>query len=243
MSDETMQAASSPKLTRAGVARLVTVVVTLVVTAALFFGAAGTFDLWRGWLYYGGTLAYYLVAMVVLFVLFPGVIEVVNERGKLPRKDVKRWDKVFGVLYLLLMLALPAVAGLDAGRLHWSEVPEALAWPGLTVTIAAYMFVHWAMVVNRHAEACVRIQDERHHEVVSSGPYRIVRHPFYISIIVVNLVYPLAVGSLVAYVPALAIAGLFVWRTAREDATLRAELSGYREYAARVRYRLLPGAW
>ncbi|MCU0241985.1 MAG: hypothetical protein MUF51_06135 [Vicinamibacteria bacterium] len=87
----------------------------------------------------------------------------------------------------------------------------------------------------------MRIQEERHHEVVSSGPYAFVRHPFYVSISVTQLLYPLAVGALAAYLPCLAIVGLVVWRTTREDAFLRAHLPGYAEYAARVRYRLLPG--
>jgi len=181
-------------------------------------------------------------AMAVILALFPGTVEIVNARGRF-QKGVKRWDKVFGVLYTLLLFVQPVVAGLDAGRFRWTEVPAFLFVPALAVTLLSFLFVHWAMVVNRHAETGVRIQEDRGHEVVSSGPYRFVRHPFYVSIIVTQLVYPLAMGSLAAYGPALAITFLFIWRTAREDATLRAELPGYSGYAARVRYRLLPGVW
>jgi protein-S-isoprenylcysteine O-methyltransferase Ste14 len=78
---------------------------------------------------------------------------------------------------------------------------------------------------------------------ISSGPYRIVRHPFYISLIVSQLIYPLAVGSPYALIPALLIALLFVWRTAREDETLRLELEGYEAFTKRTRYRLVPGLW
>jgi protein-S-isoprenylcysteine O-methyltransferase Ste14 len=231
------------RLSRSGVARLATVLLGGVLVAAVYFVAAGTLDRWRAWLYYGGTLGYQVVVVSVMLLRFPGVVELVNERGKVLRRDVKRWDKAFAVAYTVLLLALPAVAGLDGGRRHGPEAPAALAAPALCVTILAYAFVHWAMIVNRHAETGVRIQEDRHHEVVSAGPYRLIRHPFYVSLIVMQLVYPLAVGSLLAYLPALAIAGLFVWRTAREDATLQAELPGYAEYAARVRRRLLPGVW
>lgn len=242
MAETRMGDASAPRLTRSGILRLITVAAHTIVLAAIFFGAAGTIHVPRAWIYYGGTLAYLVAAMAVIFALFPGVVEIVNARGRF-QKGVKRWDKVFGVLYTVLLFVMPAVAGLDAGRFRWTEVPAFLFGPALAVTLLAYLLVHWAMVVNRHAETGVRIQEDRRHEVVSSGPYRFVRHPFYVSIIVTQLVYPLALGSLVAFGPVLAVIVLFVWRTAREDATLRAELPGYSEYASRVRYRLLPGLW
>lgn len=242
MPETGVRAASAPRLTRSGLLRLVTVVTHTIVLAAVFFAAAGTLDAPRAWIYYGGTLGYLLLALVVILLFFPGTIEVVNERGKF-KKGVKTWDKVFGVCYGVLLFVMPATAGLDVGRFHWFEVPAFLQGPALVLTVLAYMVVHWAMIVNRHAETGVRIQEERRHEVVSTGPYRFVRHPFYISLIVTQLVYPPAVGSLAAAVPALVVAGLFLWRTAREDATLRAELPGYSEYASRVRYRLVPGVW
>lgn len=129
------------------------------------------------------------------------------------------------------------------GRAASFETPWPVAALAVAVTIAAYAFVHWAMIVNKHAETGVRVQAERHHVVISSGPYRIVRHPFYISLIVTQLVYPLAVGSLYAFIPGLVMAVLFVWRTAREDETLRRELEGYQEFTTRTRYRLFPGVW
>lgn len=124
----------------------------------------------RAWLYYGGTIAYQLIAMVVLFALFPGVIEVVNERGNVNKQGVKTWDRVFGVCYFVLLLVLPAVAGPGTGWFHRSEVPALLALPALIVTILVCMFVHGAMIVNKHAETGVRIQEDRRHQVVSRGP-------------------------------------------------------------------------
>jgi protein-S-isoprenylcysteine O-methyltransferase Ste14 len=233
---------SGARLTKAGITRLITVVLTLVVTASIYFLTARTFAMGRAWLYYGGLLAYLVLAMAVIFVRFPEAIETVNARGKL-NQDVKTWDKFFGLAYTVLLLLQPAVAGWDVRQRESFEVPWLVASLALGVTIVAYAFVQWAMIVNRHAETGVRIQGERDHAVVSSGPYRIVRHPFYISLIVTQLVYPLAVGSLRAFVPALAMAVLFVWRTAREDETLRRELDGYEAFTRRTRYRLVPGVW
>jgi len=237
-----MIGSSNPRLTKAGMARMIIVVLTLVTTAGIFFVAAGTLEVWQGWLYYGGLLAYLIFAIVVITLFFPQAIETVNARGKL-NKGVKGWDKIFGIAYTVLLLSQPAFAGWDVRRAASFEVSWSVSALALAVTIAAYAFVHWAMIVNKHAETGVRIQSDRHHAVISSGPYRIVRHPFYISLIVSQVVYPLAVGSLSASIPALIIIALVVWRTAREDETLRCELEGYEEFTKSTPYRLLPGVW
>lgn len=235
--------APRPHLTGSGLARLVTVFTSLVASAALFFAAAGTLSLPRAWAYYGALLGYLLLAVPGLLLLVPGAVEVVNERGRLRREGLEPWDQAFARAYTVLLLVQPAVAGLDAGRLHWGEVPAALAPPAVALSILATMLAHWAMAVNRWAETGARIQRERHQEVVTAGPYRLVRHPFYLASILIELAYPAAVGSLLAAVPALAAAALLAWRTAREDGLLRAGLAGYQAYASRVRYRLLPGVW
>jgi protein-S-isoprenylcysteine O-methyltransferase Ste14 len=99
------------------------------------------------------------------------------------------------------------------------------------------------MVSNKFFSTSVRIQMERDHTVASGGPYRYVRHPGYVGYIVSGFAAPLALGSLWALIPAAITLCLLVVRTALEDRTLQDELDGYREYAARVRYRLLPGVW
>jgi len=242
MTNDATAGSAAPHLTAAGIGRLLTVVLMLALTATIYFLAAGTLAVPRAWIYYGGLLAYLVVAMALIFVRFPEVAETINERGR-RHKGVKTWDKLIALGYTALTFISPAVAGLDVGRWRAYEVPAWLVTPALIVTILAYAFVHWAMVVNKHAETGVRIQTDRDHHVVASGPYRIVRHPFYISLIVVQLVYPLAVGSYVAYAPGLMMAALFVWRTAREDATLRRELAGYEAFTGRTRSRLVPGVW
>jgi protein-S-isoprenylcysteine O-methyltransferase Ste14 len=98
-------------------------------------------------------------------------------------------------------------------------------------------------LVNTYASAVVRVQQDRGHRVVSQGPYRYVRHPMYVGVILMGLAIPPALGSWWALAPGLAIAVTFVLRTAQEDAVLQRELPGYAEYAQQVRYRLLPGVW
>jgi protein-S-isoprenylcysteine O-methyltransferase Ste14 len=109
--------------------------------------------------------------------------------------------------------------------------------------MAGMLLVSWAMASNKFFSTTVRIQDDRGQTVTSSGPYRLVRHPGYVGFLVSNLATPLLLGSLWALIPAVVLEALVVVRTALEDRTLQAELGGYRDYARRVRYRLLPGVW
>ena len=146
-------------------------------------------------------------------------------------------------LWLLLSVAAPVVAGLDAGRVGRPSLSWAWFALGLAVLVPATVFATWAMLENEHFEQLVRIQTDRGHRVVSTGPYRFVRHPGYLGAIVGAFVTPLMLGSVWTFVPAGLIAALFVVRTQLEDRTLRRELAGYAEYAQRTRFRLVPGIW
>lgn len=161
-----------PKLSRSGVTRLITVLGVSVLMPALFFTAAGSAGIPQGWLYFGGLLGFSFVGMLLLLILFPEVVETVNARGRMHR-DVKSWDKVFGLVYSALLLVEPIVAGLDLGRLGLSPQVSLLmiCLPATLVTLLAHALIYWAMAVNRHAETGVRIQGERDHAVISSGPY------------------------------------------------------------------------
>lgn len=164
------------------------------------------------------------------------------------RVGVKQGAKTADVPLALTMAYLgPAttllIAGLDH-RYGWSTPPQmgaqlvALAGVALALGLAL-----WAFLTNRFFSAVVRIQTERGHTVVSTGPYAVVRHPGYAGSAAAQLLTPLALGSWWALLPAALTAAVIALRTAREDGTLQAELPGYGEYADRVRSRLLPGVW
>jgi protein-S-isoprenylcysteine O-methyltransferase Ste14 len=114
---------------------------------------------------------------------------------------------------------------------------------GIGLLVAATGIGSWAMVENEHFEQFVRIQTDRNHRVVTTGPYRIVRHPGYVAFILSTLAGPLMFGSVWSIVPTCLLIILFVWRTSREDATLQKELDGYTRYTERTRYRLIPFVW
>jgi protein-S-isoprenylcysteine O-methyltransferase Ste14 len=122
-------------------------------------------------------------------------------------------------------------------------MPAAVQVLGGIGFVPGMVLVYWAMLANPFLAQVVRIQSERGHQTVSSGPYRYVRHPMYVGILVSYGSTPLLLGSWLALVPFAIMGALLVLRTALEDKTLQAELDGYKEYAQRVRYRLLPGVW
>ena len=135
------------------------------------------------------------------------------------------------------------VAGLDRGRLHLSDgVPAWLEAIALAVLAATYVLVLWAMRVNRFFSSIVRIQSDRGQFVVTTGPYAVIRHPGYLVGIVVIVVS--ALGSwLAAALLIVTSLPFLLYRAITEDRVLLAQLPGYREYAARVRWRLIPGLW
>ena len=158
--------------------------------------------------------------------------------------DVKPWDRWLAPLAAFSVgFPLHIVAALDH-RFGWSlPFLSGLDITGLVLVALGYGFSVWALVENRFFSLAVRIQADRGHRLVDSGPYRIVRHPGYAGNIPAMIGMVLALGSLWMLIP-VAVALFFTGlRTALEDRTLQAELPGYREYAQRVRYRLIPGIY
>lgn len=208
------------------------------VLCAMFVLAGGP-SYWHAWGYGGASLLFGL-ALAALFARKPDVLE---ERVR-PGPGMKWWDKVFFAVYIPTFLAILAIASLDAGRYHWTApLPVLVLVAAYIVLTVAYAIVWWAMRINRFFSSVVRIQTDRGHYVVQEGPYRFVRHPGYLGAILLGPATAVVLGSLWALIPASLMVMLFVVRTVLEDATLQRELSGYAEYAGKVRHRLLPGVW
>ncbi len=204
------------------------------------FGSAGTVRWVQGWIY----VALWMIGMIgggmTIRRCNPSLL---RERAKWRRSDTKPFDKVFLAIYLPLMYVQLAVGGLDARRFHWARLPFGWTCVGVALFMVATVVIMWALAINPHAESTVRIQKDRGHSVVSSGPYRIVRHPMYFGLILMYMATALVLGSGWAMAVGGAIALLYLWRTIMEDRTLRSELQGYEEYATRTKYRLVPGIW
>jgi protein-S-isoprenylcysteine O-methyltransferase Ste14 len=170
--------------------------------------------------------------------------DLIVERARyLKAKDTKPWDKVLAPLVGAVPILMYVTAGLDRSY-DWSAgFPLGVKLVTFGVLLFGYIFSSTAVVANRFFSGTVRVQNERGHQVVSSGPYRFVRHPGYAGALWGYLAVPVWLDSTWAFIPALLLIGILVLRTALEDKTLQEELPGYKEYAGRTRYRLLPGIW
>ncbi len=206
---------------------------------SLIFISAGRLDYWPGWWY---TIIGVAMLVVSMTILKPDT-DLLLERSK-PGAGAKSFDKVILGLSFLATLAMFIVAGLDTGRYYWSPAAGPLLFPiGTVLTVAGQILFLVAQKQNRFFSSVVRIQTERGHQVCDTGLYSFVRHPAYMGTFIQSLGFPLMFGSLWASIPVLAQIVLLLVRTKLEDKTLQAELPGYREYASRTSYRLVPYIW
>jgi protein-S-isoprenylcysteine O-methyltransferase Ste14 len=215
-------------------------VASTIVLAALLFAAAGTVAWPAAWAYLAIVTAGLTVYAVVIARLHPDLVE---ERMH-PPAGAKSWDRplaaIVGVVAPILLLLL---CGLDR-RFGWSGATPAWAQAiGLLAVAAGMALTDWAVAANRFFSALVRIQRDRGHRVIDTGPYRFVRHPGYAGAMIYMIGMTFALDSRAALIAASAICLTLGVRTALEDATLRRELEGYAAYAQRVRFRLFPGVW
>lgn len=209
----------------------------LFLSGAVLFLLAGGTDWPLAWAYLGAIL---LTVFTNAAVVDPSLLA---ERSEL-QAGTKKWDVILSVFVAILgpLLTL-AVAGLDRrwGLFPFSWLPVQI--PALFLFLLGALLGAWAMGVNKFFSATVRIQEERHHQVVTAGPYRWLRHPGYLAGIISNLMAPLILGSRLGLIPALLVAGGYVLRTVLEDQVLQEELTGYSEYGRKVSYLLFPGVW
>lgn len=227
---------------RIGVKAILRFAVYILLMPLALFLAAGTLNWAMAWVLIGFTITFTIVSRVIVALRHP---ELLAERARFAEaEDAKGWDRILVILMALYgPLVVWVVAGLD-WRFGWSpSVPATWQVAALVVMVLGYSVSVWAMAVNRFFSAVVRIQKDRGHTTVTTGPYRYVRHPSYIGGILAGLAIPVFLDTLWALVPVGVTAILTVLRTALEDHTLLAELDGYSAYAERVRYRLVPGVW
>ncbi len=220
---------------------VVMLLLVLVVIPLLPILISGRWNWWEAWVM--------LAVFVLSFILSRALAvrkspDILKERANYNQhENTQPWDKwlsplvAFGSVFILL------VAGLDA-LYHWSAgFPLAVEIAGLVLIAGGYILGSYAFIENAYFSGTVRIQDERGHRVVSSGPYGWMRHPGYLGSLVASLGMPLLLDSLWAFIPVVIFGAFFIIRTRLEDNFLQENLPGYREYAQKVRYRLLPGIW
>jgi protein-S-isoprenylcysteine O-methyltransferase Ste14 len=218
--------------------RLTIRAVSRVPILGLLFLAAGRLDWPRGWILSG--LMVGTVALNFAFMRWknPALIRARLEK----HANVEPFDRTFFRIAVPLSLVVLVVAGLDE-RFQWSALPADWLWAGVALHVAGAIPIVLASVYNPFLELAVRLQRDRGQVPVQGGPYRYVRHPMYVGLLLMFVAWPLVLGSWWTAVPLGALAVAYIVRTALEDRTLCEHLPGYREYCQFTRYRLLPGVW
>lgn len=211
-----------------------------LVFAALLFGPAGTLDWPQAWAFLA---AFFLPAILVSLRIARDDPALMRERMASPlQRGQPLWDKIVMASVAVLFIAWLGLIGFDGGR-HQGGMPVWLNILGDTGGIAMFALADRVMHANTFLAPVVRVQDERRHQVVTTGPYAVVRHPFYAAALLLFFSAPLALGSRWGEAGAVVLTAWLVIRTTLEDHLLRRSLEGYAEYAARVRWRLIPGIW
>jgi protein-S-isoprenylcysteine O-methyltransferase Ste14 len=208
----------------------------------LMMPLAGAWDWIGGWIMLASSVLFGVGGRLWAFRRFPGLL---RERGRsLQAEDAKDWDKrLVGIVALFGPLIVLLLAGLDK-RWDWSMTASPLTLSlGSGFTLLGYTIATWALLSNPFFSGTVRIQRDRDHRVIDQGPYAWLRHPGYAGALISYLGFPFLLDSWWVLLPIGAICAALVYRTSREDQTLQLELPGYREYASRVQYRLLPFVW
>ncbi|MEM6994605.1 MAG: isoprenylcysteine carboxylmethyltransferase family protein [Myxococcota bacterium] len=203
---------------------------------ALLFGAAGRLDLPWLWAYWS---TWVLAVLVVYGVAMSTNPDLVRERMRPPNDR----DRATRALAALPGLGHFVAAGIDVGRVGWSSIGVGGHVFGLFLLWAGWALIAWTFATNRFASSAVRIQSDRDHEVITSGPYAWVRHPMYTAVLLVVAGAGPAVGSWWATLCLLPLVPIFIRRTRLEDRMLHEELPGYPEYAEQTRFRIIPGVY
>ncbi|MCW3976031.1 MAG: isoprenylcysteine carboxylmethyltransferase family protein [Candidatus Bathyarchaeota archaeon] len=215
---------------------IIKLVLFIFVMLALLFFPAGTFNWPEAWLYLVINFCYFIPTLLYLKKYSP---ELIKRRSKF--KPEKGWDMIITIGASILFVPMFVISGFDAVRFSWSIAPVELKGAGFAGIIFSFVILFLVMRENAYLLRIVKVQEGQ--KLVTSGPYRIVRHPMYVAVMTQFTCIPLALGSLYGLVPAIMIDVFIVIRTYLEDKTLLKELKGYEEYAKKTPYRLLPGVW
>jgi len=212
----------------------------IVIGAALFL-PAGTLAWPAGWAFLLLMFGFGIAESLWLLRFNPDLLA--ERMSGIGRPDQKTWDKVFLALTAIAFFGWLAIIGLDAVRFRWSHLPLWARGAGVIALLASFYVFYVTFRENSYLSPAVRVQTERGQTVVSTGPYRYVRHPLYAGFVLFALGTALLLGSAWGLPGALLLIAMVAWRAVHEERVLEVELKGYRDYEQRVRYRFVPHVW
>jgi protein-S-isoprenylcysteine O-methyltransferase Ste14 len=227
------------QITRTGLIALTAPFRWIIASSLIFFLAYGSINYPRAWIYIG---CYFTGTLISTYIFIRKIPTLANERGKL-KPGTKKWDTyILATYFSLAIIITPLVSGLDI-RFNMTPLPIVYLYSGIALFVFSLVLSIWSMLHNPFFEGTVRVQTDRNQYAIDTGPYRFVRHPGYVAMIVAALPAPFAFGSSLGIIPGIIMIIVVVVRTYLEDNTLNEELEGYAEYCKKVRYRLIPFIW
>jgi protein-S-isoprenylcysteine O-methyltransferase Ste14 len=204
----------------------------------MVFWPAGTFDYWRGWAFIAVFTAATIIPSLYLAATNPAALNRRMQAG--PAAESRPLQKIIITFAFLSIGAMIVVSALDF-RFGWSSVPAAVSVIGDVMVAVGLLIAMITTIQNGYAAANINVEADQ--KVVSTGFYALVRHPMYFGNVVLMIGIPLALGSywgLLFVIPGLVVLAV---RILDEEKVLTLELAGYRDYAQRVHYRLVPYVW
>lgn len=214
---------------------IVRLVLGILLICAMLFWPAGTFNYWQAWAWLAALFIPMIVSFVYLIKRDPALLERRTRTNE--TRTQQKWIIGLSAIYFLIIFLLP---GFDK-RYGWSNTPTWLVIVADLFVLAAYILYMLVLRTNRYASRVIEV--EQNQQTITTGPYTLVRHPMYLSMILMMVATPLALGSYWAFIPSLALIPLLAARAKNEEELLIKDLAGYREYVQKTRYRLFPGIW
>lgn len=201
----------------------------------LLFAPAGTLNYWQAWLFFAMLVICSWISSIYLMRKAPAVLE-----RRMPAPETRRVQKTLARAALFFWFAMIVVSALDH-RFGWSTVPISITAIGFVLTVIALIGMTLVFAQNSHAATTIRVEEGQ--PLISTGMYRLVRHPMYTFSTLMSVGTPLALGSYWGLIVAIPTPLVFALRIRDEEKLLQAELDGYDQYMQKVQHRLVPGIW
>jgi len=210
----------------------VPIILTIFMWIILFI-PAGSIKFWEAWIFWSG---FSTITFFITFYFMKKNPEFLARRAKVQQtKESVKTPLIFKVYYLGFVLP-----GIDF-RFHWSNVELWIVISSNIIVFASYIFIFYVFKKNSYASTVIQVENEQN--VISSGPYALVRHPMYLGMVIMSLFMPIALGSYISIIPMIFIIPITIIRIKNEEEMLLKNLNGYKAYCSKIKYRLIPFIW